>query len=135
MNRKQCLNLKPRYRSVYSKPVLERMAKLNKNKNARSISTFDFSTLYTKLPHNDLIDILCDLIEFVFNGGRKTTDGNRKFLTVKGKQCFFSRTKHGSNSYTKQQIKILTKHLVSQSFFTSPSVTFYFIKLSASLWE
>ena len=108
-----------------SKPVLERLVKLNKNSKAKSISTFDFSTLYTKLPHNDLIDILSELIDFVFNGGRKTADGNRKFLTIKGKQCFFSRTKHGNKSYTKVQIKLMTKHLISQSFFTLGNLVFH----------
>ena len=83
-----------------SKPLLQKLDKINLKKGAKDISTFDFSTLYTKLPHTDLIKILQDLVEFVFNGGRKTADGNRKYLTVRGKDCFFSRGKHGRNCYT-----------------------------------
>ena len=39
--------------------------------NASLISTFDFSTLYTKLPHKDLLKIQFDLIDFRFNSGSK----------------------------------------------------------------
>ena len=84
-----------------STPVLNRLQELNKKKRAKSISTFDFSTLYTKLPHKDLVKVLQSLVDFVFNGGRKTPDGNRKFITVKGNQCFFSRNKH-DKSFTKK---------------------------------
>ena len=100
-----------------SKTLIGRLKELNKKCNAKTISTFDFSTLYTKLPHADLLRVLNELIEFVFNGGRKTTSGNRKYLTVLGKQCFFSRYKHGENSFTKNDIKMLVKHLISETYF------------------
>ena len=81
------------------------------------ISTFDFSTLYTKLPHSDLIRVLNDLIDLVFNGGGKTDSGNRKYLTVNGTSCYFTRHKHGNDSYTKNQIKMLVKHLILETYF------------------
>ena len=37
---------------------LECIYKINKRKNAKQTSTFDFSTLYTKIPHDKLLDIL-----------------------------------------------------------------------------
>ena len=101
-----------------SVPVLNALKEINAKRKAKKISTFDFSTLYTKLPHKDLIKVLQDLVEFVFLGGRKTVDGNRKYLTVKGTDCFFSRTKHGNNSFTKTQIKRLIDHLISETYFT-----------------
>ena len=107
-----------------SRPVLERLQLLNKNKKAKSITTFDFSTLYTKLPHADLIRVLEELVDFVFNGGRKTADGSRKFLTIKGKTCFFTRTRHGGMSYTKHQVKLMVKHLITQSFFSLGNLVF-----------
>ena len=106
-----------------STPVLTRLQELNKNKRAKSIATFDFSTLYTKLPHEDLVRALHSLIDFVFNGGRKPPDGNRKFITVKGKKCFFSRNKH-DKSFTKVQVKMMVDHLVTQSFFTFGNLVF-----------
>ena len=51
---------------------LECIKKISKRKNAKQISTFDFSTLYTKVPHDKLLDILHKVVDFVFKGG--TTD-------------------------------------------------------------
>ena len=49
------------------------MKKVNKRKRAKSIAKYDFSTLYTKIPHNDLIKKLSEIISFVFAGGDKNT--------------------------------------------------------------
>ena len=49
---------------------------LNKRRKATSVSTFDFSTLYTKLPHNKLLMVLNSLIGFCFDGGEC------KYITV-----------------------------------------------------
>ena len=51
--------------------VLKHIEKINKRSSARSISTFDFSTLYTKIPHDKLIDVLTKLIDFAFKGGTR----------------------------------------------------------------
>ena len=40
---------------------LECISKINKRENAKQISTFDFSTLYTKMPHDKLLDILYEI--------------------------------------------------------------------------
>ena len=53
-----------------STPVIDILNKINKKRNAKSISTFDFSTLYTKLPHNKLIKELSAVIDFAFEGGK-----------------------------------------------------------------
>ena len=50
---------------------LECIKKINKRKNAKQISTFDFSTLYTKIPHDKLLDILYKVVDFVFKGGTR----------------------------------------------------------------
>ena len=51
--------------------TLERVKILDKLKardfNATSLSTYDFSTLYTTLPYNLIKDKLIDLIERTFN--------------------------------------------------------------------
>ena len=48
---------------------------LNKRRKATSVSNFDFSTLYTQLPHNKLLMVLNSLIDFYF-------DGESKYITV-----------------------------------------------------
>ena len=50
-------------------------------KNAKQISTFDFSTLYTKIPHNKLLDILYEVVDFVFKGG------TRDYIIVNQQGC------------------------------------------------
>ena len=49
--------------------VIKSLKKINKQKRARQVTTFDFSTLYTKTPHNKLIDVLSKLVDFFFDGG------------------------------------------------------------------
>ena len=41
-----------------SYPVISSIIKLNKRKDAKSMSTFDFSTLYTKIPHEKLLYVV-----------------------------------------------------------------------------
>ena len=49
--------------------VIKSIEKLNCRNSAKSIKTFDFSTLYTKIPHHELLDVLSELIDFCFQGG------------------------------------------------------------------
>ena len=48
---------------------LECIDKINKRKNAKEISTFDFSTLYTNILYNKLLNVLYKVVEFVFKEG------------------------------------------------------------------
>ena len=52
-----------------NKPVIDTVNGFNKRRKATSASTFDFSSLYTKLPHNKLLMVLNSLIDFCFDGG------------------------------------------------------------------
>ena len=52
-----------------NKPVTDAMNGLNKWRKATSVAACDFSTLYTKLPHNKLLMVLNSLIDFCFDGG------------------------------------------------------------------
>ena len=52
-----------------NKPVVtDAMNGLNKRRKATSVSTFDVSTFYTKLPHNKLLMVLNSLSDFCFEG-------------------------------------------------------------------
>ena len=50
---------------------LEYINKISKRKNAKQISTFDFSTLCTKICHDKLLDILYKVVDFVLKGGTR----------------------------------------------------------------
>ena len=59
-----------------NKPVIDAMNGLNKRRKTTSVSTFHFSTLYTKLPLNKLLMVLNSLVGFCFDGGEG------KYITV-----------------------------------------------------
>ena len=42
--------------------VLKKLKKLNRTKGARHFDSFDFSTLYTNIPHDLLLDSISQLI-------------------------------------------------------------------------
>ena len=46
--------------------VVDRISKINNTKKAKSIRTFEFSTLYTKIPHNLLKDAMKEICGFLF---------------------------------------------------------------------
>ena len=100
-----------------SKPVIEKLKKINSQNGAKDISTYDFSTLYTKLPHTDLINNLSEIVDFAFSGGNVKKDGNRRFLTINGKSAYWTRKSHGKNSLNKNQVKALTSHLIKETYF------------------
>ena len=100
-----------------SSPIIDKLTRINDKKNAKDISTYDFSTLYTKLQHDDLIDNLNEIVDFAFSGGNLKKDGNRKYLTVTKYSTFWSKKKKGPNSFTKQQIKLLVSHLIKETYF------------------
>ena len=50
-------------------------------------STFDFSALYTKIPHDKLLDILCNVAYFVFKGG------TRDYIVINKQGCALSSSK------------------------------------------
>lgn len=108
-----------------SAPIIDKLSKINDSKKAKDISTYDFSTLYTKLPHNDLVENLNKIVDFAFQGGNHDKDGNRKYLTVQGSSVFWTKKKHGKSSFTKQQIKLLTVHLIKETYFQVGNLLFH----------
>ena len=51
-----------------SDQIIDSLNKINKKKRIKSITIYDFSTLYTKLPHDKLVDKLSSIIDFAFKG-------------------------------------------------------------------
>ena len=49
-------------------PVIENINIINRKKKAKSIATYDFSTLHTTRPRHKLIKRLCNVIDFFFYG-------------------------------------------------------------------
>ena len=94
-------------------PILDTIKNINRRKGAKCISTYDFSTLYTKLPHDKLIKELHKLIDFVFEGGE------RKYIKINkwGKATWGKKSKD-SVGYTRHSLKVAVRHLIENCFFT-----------------
>ena len=57
-------------------PAIENINIISRKKKAKSIATYNFSTLYTTRPHDKLFKRLCNVIDFVFE------DGNRSHVCI-----------------------------------------------------
>ena len=94
-----------------SKPLIEKLEVINTRKKAKDISTFDFSTLYTKLPHNDLLRVLNIQIDFAFDGGTKN------YLGYTDTKVFWKNKPSRKNTISRSQLKALVKHLITRTYF------------------
>ena len=94
-------------------PVLESIKRINRKKGAKSLATYDFSTLYTKLPHDKLVKELLKLIDFCFNGGKKN------YIKInKWGRAFWGKKTKDSIGFTKNQLKVAVKHLIENCYFS-----------------
>ena len=55
-----------------SDPIIQSLNDINKKKRAKSIATYDFPTLYTKLLHDEIKSKLSSILDVAFQGGDKT---------------------------------------------------------------
>ena len=95
-------------------PVLDCINKCIARKSAKSVSSFDFSTLYTKIPHNKLVDVLINTIDFVFKGGMK----KRILINTRGTAYWASNnTKSQLYYFTKESIIDAVIYLINNSYF------------------
>ena len=96
-----------------NKPVIDAMNGLIKRRKATSVSTFDFPTLYTKLPHDKLLMVLNSLIDFCFDGGENV------YITVNNYGArWVKNIKDNVTCLSKQQIKDAVAYLLFNYYFT-----------------
>ena len=94
-------------------PILEAVNKSTTRRSAKCLSSFDFSTLYTKIPHNKLIEVLTSLIDFVFKGGTR----NKVSIYASGKAKWVNDKADSSFIFTKESIKSAISYLIKNSYF------------------
>ena len=99
-------------------PPLESITKINRRKNAKQVSTFDFSTLYTKIPHDKLLEVLYDTVDFMFKGG------TRDIIAVNYAGNSFWSTKQRGHTFffTKTSLKEAIKYLLHNCYFSFGNV-------------
>ena len=82
---------------------------------ATSIQTFDFSTLYTSIPH----DLLKSRMNSIINNAFKYKKGATRYTHIKvgrNKSYFTSDPLHGDNKYTANDICKMTEFLVDNIY-------------------
>ena len=93
--------------------VIRSIKKINKRKSAKTISTFDFSTLYTKIPHDKLLEVLNELVDFCFQGGT-----HQQLSVSKSGARWVSNSYRSGLRFDRKAVKDAIKYLMSNCFFT-----------------
>ena len=93
--------------------VLTAVDKSVQRKSAKCLASFDFSTLYTKIPHDKLIYVLTKIVEFTFKGG------TRKIITVNnsGIAKWSNNKSKFLRNYSKDSIIDAISFLINNCFF------------------
>ena len=86
------------------------MEKINLRKRAKSIMTFDFTTLYTKIPHHLLLEALNEIVDFSFNGGT----ARAVYVNEYGASW---RHSVNSRAYSVNNIKSALKYAIDNAYF------------------
>ena len=88
-------------------PVIEHINTIKRKKKAKPIATYGFSTLYTTLPHDKLIKRLCNVIDFVFQGGNRT-----RICISKNNIAYWGKKSKDNISFNKRALTTSLKHLM-----------------------
>ena len=77
------------------------------------MSTFDFSTLYTKIPHDKLLEVMFELVDFCFQGG-----SHEQLSVSKTTARWVSKNYRTGLRFSRQLVKDALKYLMGNCFFT-----------------
>ena len=99
-------------------PVTEKLNKINAKHNTKCISTFDFSTLYSKIPHNLLLETLNESIDFVFKGKVENKIGFSE------KSVYWTNKGVNHRFFTKESLKLAVEHLITKCYFSVGNTVF-----------
>ena len=102
-----------------NKPVVRNIKKLNSRNKAHTVSTFDFSTLYTKIPHDKLVSVMDELIDFCFRGGT-----NQHIAVSKYGAHWVTRPDKNKICFSKSSFKQAVRYLMNNCFFTVGTLLF-----------
>ena len=97
-------------------PIGTKLNKINVKKKAKSISTFDFSTLYTAILHKLPLKVLSEIINFVFKSKVRKRIGFSKTL------IYWTSKGAGRRYFTKQNLVntiffLIKKYFVNLTWF------------------
>ena len=93
-----------------NKPVIQFMKESNLKNNYKNVKTYDFKTLYTKIPHGKLKDNIKKFVESVFQFKDK------RFLNIRSKSATFSDNKNKNGSFSSVDFLTYVNFLVDNCF-------------------
>ena len=93
-----------------NKLVLEDINYINTKHNAKTVQTFDFSTLYTKIPLKDLKEKLKYIVDKAFKGG------TNQFIQLTQQEARWHNSKK-KDTFTKEEVHNMIDIVVDNSFF------------------
>ena len=77
------------------------------------MSTFDFSTLYTKIPHEKLLDVMNEIVDFCFQGGT-----HEQLSVSKSSAKWVSKNNRSGLRFTRESFKKALEYLMGNCYFT-----------------
>ena len=87
--------------------------KNNEQNNVENIATYDFSTLYTNIPHDKLKTRMADVISKAYEGSGKT------YISVYSTSAsFVNKHKKDTKAYTKDQLIEMMNYLIDNCYVT-----------------
>jgi hypothetical protein len=95
-----------------NKPIIDTMEKLSKQNKAVSISTFDFTTLYTTIDHHELISKLSYIVDLAFKSSR------HKFIRIYHKSATWSNSEGQSLYFDKNKLIEGIRFIIENTFIT-----------------
>jgi hypothetical protein len=102
-----------------SKEVLSCMRRVNAGKGAQNIGTYDFETLYTNIPHDELIRNLTRVISEAFDSRPKTP-----FLNIGTKARWGAKPSKKVFCVDKAKLIAMTEYLIENIYVTVGNKTF-----------
>lgn len=91
-------------------PITSFIRTCNQSNKVSSVSTFDFKTLYTSIPHNKLKDKIALVLKQVFKSRKK------KFISVNNKLAFLSDDRKTGFSLDVNQLIQCVNYIIDQSY-------------------
>ena len=96
--------------------VINSIKKLNKKSSVRSMATFDFSTLYTKIPHEKLLEVMNSITDFCFQGGSHELISFS--LSSKSHARWVANNSKAAIKFSQVLVKEALEYLMNNCFFT-----------------
>ena len=94
-------------------PIVDYLKSINQRSSARNITTYDFSPLYTKLSHSDILECMNEVIDLAFKKSKS------KFISVYNKSsAWCNNPRSRTFSFSAVSLKDGLNFIVSHAYFS-----------------